>query len=79
MSTAINGGFAFPHESYDHEMDSDTVKPGLTARDYFAAAVAPSIAPLFDAPDYREAARRAYALADALIAERERETRERKG
>ena len=31
-----DGGPAFPHESYCHEADMDTVKPGMTLRDYFA-------------------------------------------
>lgn len=31
-----DGGPAFPHESYCREADMDTVKPGMTLRDYFA-------------------------------------------
>lgn len=27
---------AFPHESYDAEADMDTVKPGMSLRDWFA-------------------------------------------
>jgi hypothetical protein len=66
MRNTINyGGFAFPITE-----PTRFTQFGLTARDYFAAAVAPAFAPLL-APDYREAARRAYALADAMIAERE--------
>lgn len=32
-----DGGPAFPVEMYDADMDSDSVFPGMTLRDYFAA------------------------------------------
>lgn len=75
MSDAINtGGFAFPITEPTRFSEF-----GLTARDYFAAAALPGLVMLCanddtiaDGKTYAQhIAKNAYALADALIAERE--------
>ena len=76
-----DGGAAFPHESIampEHQVltvgDRYTV-PGMTLRDYFAGQ-ALSIA--WDCADHKGfalTALNAYALADAMIAERSKEGR----
>lgn len=71
-----DGGPAFPHESYCRDADMNTVKPGMTLRDYFAAkAMAVVWTEIPDDAD-RDLAldrlgRYAYEMADAMLRARE--------
>lgn len=69
-----DGGPAFPVESYDHEADMDTVKLGMTLRDYFAAAALQGMLANAQPGDGtpEEFAADAYAFADAMLAARAR-------
>lgn len=76
MSAINDGGPAFPSESYDAEVDMDTIKPGMSLRDWFAGqALAGQLAfsphdsfEKLHKPD--EVAERMYAFADAMLAAR---------
>jgi len=70
--TINDGGPAFPSgiagpEYGDHA--GECFEPGMSIRDYFAAAALQTI--VFDG-DYRSFALTAYMIADAMLAERER-------
>lgn len=71
MSDVKDGGPAFPVESYDAAADMDTVKHGMSLRDWFAGQVLASAAALpFGEADYKFRAKVAYAQADAMLAAR---------
>ncbi|MFD2248887.1 hypothetical protein FHS82_000996 [Pseudochelatococcus lubricantis] len=77
MPKVNDGGPAFPVEMYDAEVDMDTVFPGLSLRDYFAAKVlqglvtadAPSGFVTFEAL-LEHYAVTSYQYADAMLKER---------
>lgn len=72
MADSPENPAAFPHESYDAEVDMDTVKPGMTLRDWFAGKALACI-PKLDfgcAGDECALADGAYLIADAMLARR---------
>ena len=71
MSNANNGGPAFPSEQYGAW---DDASKGMTLRDYFAAKAMQSYLMWPDADDWEISyhAKRAYAMADAMLKEREK-------
>jgi hypothetical protein len=80
MSKINDGGQAFPVQLVEHVSAHN--HPGMTLRDYFAAAALQGILASFDVTSRRRAevepeimhriAPAAYLLADAMLAERER-------
>jgi hypothetical protein len=62
--TKKTGGSAFPSENVDEFFY------GMTLRDYFAAKAMQSLIIHYGDEGYTEAAEHAYALADAMLAER---------
>lgn len=82
-----DGGPAFPHESYCRDADMNTVKPGMTLRDYFAAKamrlawsrLQHNYQTSVDVPkhwlwtddDFDAVAEHSYAIADAMLKARE--------
>ena len=73
MSTINDGGPAFPSESYDAEVDSDTVKPGMSLRDWLAGQALSNQAlgqAYHNRPDLL--AEHAYEYADAMLTHREK-------
>jgi hypothetical protein len=70
-NVANNGGPAFPTDDYYFDGGKFQGGTGMTLRDYFAGqALAAIQAPGQKAPEF---ARLAYKLADAMLAEREKE------
>jgi hypothetical protein len=71
-----NGGPAFPQIYWDADGKQYIHGTGMTLRDYFAAKAVSQmwrdIDDDFDDDAYKVAAKRAYMLADAMIAEREK-------
>lgn len=67
-NTKKDGGQAFPHGDPTHGGDI-----GMTLRDYFAAKAMQGMAPYTwrGAATYEEPARKAYAMADAMLKARE--------
>lgn len=71
MSHKHNGGHAYPTQAHGEKF-------GVTKRDAFAIAALPAIMPVtgstgpVSADNYEHYARLAYAMADAMIAERDR-------
>ena len=72
-----DGGPAFPQAPNGHP---DNKHPGMSLRDYFAAAALQGIlAACFEEPDWgseesdRAIAKNSYGIADAMLAEREKE------
>lgn len=70
MSKVNDGGPAFPVEMYDAKEDVDTVFPGMSLRDYFAAKVIAAITVNGSALSWEEDAMVAYQAADAMLKER---------
>lgn len=73
------GGPAFPVIPWTREDNEAHASDGMSMRDYFAAAVVPSaIRALMDAGSAegatKRAARIAYEVADAMLAEREKQS-----
>lgn len=68
---------AFPHESFDFEADMDTVKPGMSLRDWFAGQVLEQcIRNAMDNDggwDPHNVAYHAYLIAGAMLAARAKE------
>lgn len=68
MSNDKTGGQAFPMGNPTHGGND-----GMTMRDYFAGqALAESTRDIWDSHKYEDVAKRAYGIADAMLAERER-------
>jgi len=70
------GGPAFP-QVWDDKWGKKTIWHGISARDYFAAAALTGLCASFDGPCLDDAfvsgvARRAFDVADAMLAARER-------
>jgi len=78
MSAPNNGGPAFP---LGHQLGAEWCHDGMTLRDWFASQALASSIHVFtletDLPrlDYKSAARSAYLLADAMLAERAKEAK----
>lgn len=70
MSKRDDGGPAFPVESFDHEADMDTVKSGMSLRDWFAGQALAGFAHVPKPTNVDGVAIAAYAIADAMLAER---------
>ena len=73
MTVDLSDHYAFPHEN-DANKDYNYVRRGMTLRDYFAAAALQADPHILrvsaDRPEEtldRATARRAYALADAML------------
>ena len=78
MNAIKDGGPAFPHNDWNEELASEVTRPGMSLRDYFAATALQGWLASYG-PDSRHpddvghsttVARQAYAMADAMIAER---------
>ena len=73
---ANNGGPAFPRPAVNDKMGWLGAQQGMSLRDYFVAAALPAIdslrQELFLAHSAAGIAAAAYALADAMLAEREK-------
>jgi hypothetical protein len=72
FSEVNDGGPAFPIE----ELATGKIFPGMSLRDYFAAAALTASIDLFkmnEPSDFPEAAEIAYKMADAMIAQRDKE------
>ena len=68
-----HGGPAFPVQGYDVERNVviDASKSGMSLRDYFASkAMQEVFAQNWTRGDFTDEARRAYKMADAMLAER---------
>ena len=67
------GGPAFP-QAWDDKCGTKTIWPGISARDYFAAAAMTGMLSDPDAGevDWKDLAEEAYEAADAMLAARER-------
>lgn len=68
MSTQDTGGPAFPSGLIDPSTPEDAVQsvhPGMTLRDYFAAKAMQGI--LFEGLDPEQTAKHAYDMADAML------------
>lgn len=63
-----NSGPAFPHDEKTHDGSHWFTHPGMTLRDYFAGQALAWLDA--DQGSYANAAREAYAVADALLTER---------
>ena len=73
-NTKNTGGPAFPQSEWDSTGRGVTpVKGGMSLRDYFAAKAMQGMAPYTwrGAATYEEPARKAYAMADAMLKARE--------
>jgi hypothetical protein len=75
MSKTNEGGHAFPVQLVEHVSAHN--HPGMSLRDYFAAAALTGLtkndpAYLDDVADYKWYAEASYELADAMLAEREK-------
>lgn len=74
MSEKKNGGMAFPDPGRGQSMKQrEFLESGMTLCDYFAAKAMQELlgVPAWPDPiDYPEIARRAYAIADCMLAER---------
>ena len=66
-----NGGPAFPTKAYDLEREQLVREEGMTLRDYFAAKAMQGL--LQYAYTHADRASVAYKVADAMIAEREKD------
>ena len=66
-----NGGPAFPHQGRDYA--GQTI-PGMSLRDYFAAAALQGFIACPDTPDIppSKCASHCYQIADAMLAERDK-------
>jgi hypothetical protein len=78
MITNDNGGPAFPaHEFNNDSGDYLPVHPGMTLRDYFAGQALAGMCSVWGVednglPKYTSLAGHAYAIAEAMLAERKR-------
>ncbi|RIQ51025.1 hypothetical protein [Bordetella avium] len=78
MTKINDGGPAFPFAEQD---TTHSISPGMTLRDYFAAKALPVVASAshtansdyLNVRHYDSAAEDAYAMADAMLAARERQ------
>jgi hypothetical protein len=80
----VNNPSAFPRATVNDNLGKGAQQPGMTLRDYFAAAAMASllrhpeaVAMLNGAPEFslqENTAEASYKVADAMLAERERET-----
>ena len=65
------GGPAFPEAFYANVYAKEpTFREGMTLRDWFAGQAMMGTVNFPDAPSFENAAKQAYAMADAMIAER---------
>jgi hypothetical protein len=71
MMARKDGGAAFPRE--DYQTDCTRGQHGMTLRDYFAAAALAECPDPITEADAPKVARLAYAIANAMLAEREKE------
>jgi hypothetical protein len=75
-----DGGPAFPHESYDADAGMDTVKTGMSLRDWFAGQALDAVIGICGIrPEHgpsriisEEIAGHAYSIADAMLSERQK-------
>lgn len=73
MSKIDDGGPAFPaHQATDNGMAYTTV-PGMTLRDWFAGQSLAALSATGEIYPHSELARTAYEIADAMLAERNKE------
>ena len=76
MSAPNDGGAAFPYVVQAADGTPAYEAPGMSLRDYFAAAALTGLAPRLRGGEYYpiDAAAEAYRVADAMLAERGRPT-----